>query len=160
MNPALWAALGGVAALLLVLLGAGLATALNGRRVRAREEALLATSRADVDALRAQVERLSVELSASRAATTPDPAEYVITSAGGASRDDLPQVSERAVLSVTLGEPLVKLAAFGHGLRRALSAESRNRIAFEMRREVKRSRKARRRAARRTAGTPAEESAA
>jgi hypothetical protein len=71
-------------------------------------------------------------------------------------------VSERAVLSVTLGEPLVKLAAFGYGLRRALSAESRNRITFEMHREVKRARKERRRAARRArvAPAPAEESAA
>jgi len=39
------------------------------------------------------------------------------------------------------------------GVRRALSPESRNRIAFEMRREVKRARKERRRAARRPAGT-------
>lgn len=55
--------------------------------------------------------------------------------------------------SVTLGEPLLKAVAFGYGVRRALSPESRNRIAFEMRREVKRARKERRRAARRPAGT-------
>jgi hypothetical protein len=48
------------------------------------------------------------------------------------------------VLSATLGEPLVKAAAFGHGVRRALSAESRNRIWFEMRREVRASRRRRR----------------
>jgi hypothetical protein len=63
-------------------------------------------------------------------------------------------VSSRAVLSVTVGEPLVRLVAFGYGVRRALSAENRNRIAFEMRREVRRARKDRRRelkAARRSA---------
>jgi hypothetical protein len=37
----------------------------------------------------------------------------------------------------------VKVAAFGHGLRRALSPESRNRIGFEMRREVRAARKRR-----------------
>jgi len=160
MNPALWAALGGAVALLLVLLGAALATLVVSRRARAREQAALATARADVDTLLARVDELSAELAASR---TPAPAEdgYLITTAGGpVDRSHLPQVPERAVLSVTVGEPLVKLAAFGYGLRRALSAESRNRIAFEMRREAKRARKARRRAARRTRVTAPEESAA
>jgi hypothetical protein len=35
--------------------------------------------------------------------------------------------------------------SFGYGVRRALSAENRNRIRFEMRREVKASRRRRRR---------------
>ena len=52
---------------------------------------------------------------------------------------------DRVVLSATLGEPLVRAVALGHGVRRALSAESRNRIRFEMRREVRRARKQRRR---------------
>jgi hypothetical protein len=165
MNPALWAALGATAALLLVLLGAGLALVIGGRRVRARERAALATARADVEALSARLEDLSAELAASRGAAvlTPPQAEYVITTAGdrSAEAEDLPQVPDRAVLSVTLGEPLVKLAAFGYGVRKALSGETRNRIAFEMRREVKRARKERRRAARRTrlTQTRAEEAA-
>ncbi len=161
MNPALWAALGGAAALLLVLLGGALALLLVSRRARAREHAALATATADVEALRARVEELSAELAGPRA-PAPSQTEYLITTAGGdgADRRNLPQVPERAVLSVTLGEPLVKLAAFGYGLRRVLSAESRNRITFEMRREVKRARKARRRAARRTRPAGAEESAA
>lgn len=150
MNPALWAALGAAAALLLVVVGIVLALLLGGRRAADREEA----ARADVDALRDELERLSAELAASRAAApaVPPQTEFVITNVGQTGRDAserLPQVPERAVLSVTVGEPLVKLAAFGFGLRRALSAESRNRIAFEMRREVKRARKERRRAARR-----------
>jgi hypothetical protein len=37
------------------------------------------------------------------------------------------------------------MVAFGHGVARALSPESRNRIWFEMRREVRRARKQRRR---------------
>ena len=52
---------------------------------------------------------------------------------------------DRVVLSATVGEPLVKVVSFGHGLRRALSPESRNRIWFEVRREVRRARKQRRR---------------
>ena len=165
MNSALWAALGGAAALLLVLVGIVVALLLGGRRAGAREQAALASARADVEALRAEVERLSGELVASRgdASVVPARSEFVITSVGDRSdATRLPQVPERAVLSVTLGEPLVKLAAFGYGLRRALSAESRNRITFEMRREVKRARKERRRAARRArvAPAPAEESAA
>jgi hypothetical protein len=90
------------------------------------------------------------------AAVVPPQTEYVITTAGDPVADarGLQAVPERAVLSVTLGEPLVKLAAFGYGVRRALSAESRNRIAFEMRREVKRARKERRRAARRARVAP------
>ncbi len=153
MNPALWAALGATGALLLVLVGVALAVLLSGRRARAHERDALASAQADVEALRAQVEELSSALAASRGAAdvvTPQ-VEYVITTAGEQSGEpaDLPKVSDRAVLSVTLGEPLVKVAAFGYGVRRALSAESRNRIAFEMRREVKRARKERRRAARR-----------
>jgi hypothetical protein len=153
MNPALWAALGGTAALFLVLVGVVLALVLGGRRARTREREALVSARADVEALRAQVEELSSTLATSQgaAAVVPPSVEYVITTAGDDAdqRRDLPQVPDRAVLSVTLGEPLVKLAAFGYGLRKALSAESRNRIAFEIRRETKRTRKERRRAARR-----------
>ena len=50
-------------------------------------------------------------------------------------------------------ETVVQTASLLHGLRRALSPETRNRIWFEMRREVKRSRKQRRAELR--AGTPA-----
>ena len=47
--------------------------------------------------------------------------------------------------TVAVGESLVRVLSLGYGVRRALSAENRNRIAFEVRREVKRSRKQRRR---------------
>jgi len=164
MNPALWAALGATAALLLVLVGVALALVLSGRRAQAREQAAAASARADMEALRAQVEELSSELAVARGAAdgVPPQTEYVITTAGEPVADTggLPTVPDRAVLSVTLGEPLVKLAAFGYGVRRALSAETRNRISFEMRREIKRARKERRRAARRARVTPVSEDAA
>ncbi len=167
MNPALWAALGGAAALLLVLTGIMVALLLRGRRAEAREQAALASARADVEELRARLEELSSQLAASQeeASAVPPKDEYLITTVGARSDEpsgELSQVPDRAVLSVTLGEPLVKVAAFGFGLRRALSAESRNRIAFEMRREVKRARKERRRVARRArvSSARAEETAA
>ena len=69
-------------------------------------------------------------------------ADQVITDAGVSQPE---QVPDRAVVSATLGAPLVRAAATVHGLRRALSAESRNRIRFEMRREVRRARKQRKR---------------
>lgn len=152
MDPALWAALGGLAALLLVLLGAGLGVLLAARRHTQEGRAALHEARTELEDLRAQVEQLSTELAGARgAAVLPRETEYLITTAAGApAADPAEELSGRAVLSVTLAEPLVKAAAFGYGLRRAASAESRNRIAFAMRREVKRARKERRRAARRT----------
>jgi hypothetical protein len=53
--------------------------------------------------------------------------------------------SGREFATVALGESLVRVLALGHGVRRAMSAENRNRIAFEMQREVKRARRQRRR---------------
>jgi hypothetical protein len=164
MNPALWAALGAGVALLLLLAGAALVATLSTRRSRSREDAL-AAALAELDVLRERVQHLDTELSASRdlASAVPETTDYVITTAGAQPAErDLAQVSERAVLSVTVGEPLVKVAAFAHGLRKALSPETRNRIAFEMRREVKRARKERRKAARRArvAPAPVEEEAA
>lgn len=139
------AAVGGAAvALLLVAL-------VNVRRrrnsSRADLEAMLAAAQREADLLRARLEDLTADPS-----TSAEPA-YVITDAGRrrdelAVTEDQVAVPDRLVLSATMGEPLVKVAAFGHGLRRALSPESRNRIWFEMRREVRSSRKRRRRAVR------------
>lgn len=165
MDPALWAVLGGVAVALFVVLVVVLSVAVF-RRLDRRRAADLAAAREDVEALRGRLDELTDELHRVRA-TTPavqGGTEFVITTAGdlepvtpGPRR---PQVPEGAVLSVTLGEPLVKLAAWSYGVRRALSPESRNRIAFQMRREVKRVRKERRRAARRTRVAAAQEESA
>ncbi|MEO5653548.1 MAG: hypothetical protein ABIN79_00180 [Marmoricola sp.] len=114
-------------------------------RGRSRRELLVA--QAETAELRERLEDLSARLESQAAtmATTmvrvDDPA-YVITDAGAALE---PNVQDRVVLTATVGEPLVKAVAFGHGLRRALSAESRNKIWFEMGREVRRARKQRRR---------------
>jgi hypothetical protein len=152
MYFALLVALGGIAALLLILVVVLLVAVMSARR---RLEGELDTAQAEVAALRTRLEELSSRPDTSSAAVGPSlPTEYLITDAGistgprtaGDSTTGPGATSgDRVVLSATLGEPLLKILAFGHGVRRALSAENRNRIAFEMRREVKRSRKQRRR---------------
>ena len=124
--------------LLVVMLGALLRSRAESRRELASANAETAELRRRLDALAEQIER-GAEVDRARAAD----AAYVITDAGEPRPE--PNVPDRVVLSATVGEPLVKVVSFGHGLRRALSAESRNRIWFEMRREVRRARKQRRR---------------
>jgi cell division protein FtsL len=121
-----------------VLLVVSLRSRAHARRELAAAAAETAELRQRLDTLAAQLEQ-STAIEAGRAAE----AAYVITDAG-APRPE-PTVPDRIVLSATVGEPLVKAVSFGHGVRRALSAESRNRIWFEMRREVRRARKQRRR---------------
>ncbi len=129
------------AAVVLVLLVCVLAVVLRSRAESRRE---LAAAQAETADLRARLDRLSekLERQSSTMIRVDDPA-YVITDAGGPPRE--PNVPDRVVLTATVGEPLVKAVAFGHGVARALSAESRNRIWFEVRREVRRARKQRRR---------------
>ena len=71
--------------------------------------------------------------------------EYVITRLG--SPDDVDASLEhpdaRLFADLVLRESVVKAASFAHGVRRGLSPENRNRIWFEMRREVRRARKQR-----------------
>ncbi len=150
MNPALVVTL--AAAVVVVAAVVAVVVSSSGRR---RLQAQLDAARADVDALRSTVADL---------AATPPPAaepepEFVITSlpAGSVPRPDQPgtdvavpaaataPVSAGQFASVALGESLVRVVSLGHGVRRALSAENRNRIRFEVRREVKRSRRQRRR---------------
>jgi hypothetical protein len=107
---------------------------------RRRYAEQLVAQRAEIEQLRAD----RVMETATMPRETATVAEFLITDAGTA-RDDFAPVDDRLVLSATLGEPLVRAAAFGHGLRRALSPRSLNRIRFEMRREVRRSRRQRRR---------------
>jgi hypothetical protein len=77
-------------------------------------------------------------------------AEFVITHLGEARDEDevestpAPTLPAGQFADVLLREGVIKGAGLVHGLRRALSPENRNRIRFEMRREVKRSRKQRR----------------
>lgn len=142
----------GVATVLLALLCLVLGILAGGLTSRRRTQRLLAGSRADVEELQLRLDEMEQHIAAVRttaAGSAVPPLEYVITTAGDSTTNVATPVHGRAVLSVTLGEPLLRVVAFGYGVRRALSAESRNRIAFEMRREVKRARKERRRSLRR-----------
>lgn len=147
------AASGGAVATLLVV---GLVLLLRRRnRTRADLEAMLEAAHRESDDLRARLDELTALLTLApdgrTAERATEPATYLITDAGNPGMvpqrepvEDPIDVPDRLVLTATVGVPLVKAAALGHGLRRALSAESRNRIWFEMRREVRASRKRRR----------------
>jgi hypothetical protein len=79
-----------------------------------------------------------------------DPAEpapeYVITRVGEPEPEPrpVPTVPGPVFADLLLKETVVQTASLFQGLRRALSPETRNRIRFHMRQEVKRSRKQRR----------------
>ncbi|RNL64124.1 hypothetical protein EFK50_06170 [Nocardioides marmoriginsengisoli] len=144
MSEILSALGGAVSALLVVAL---ISVARRRSRGRADLEAMLDAAHRESDDLRAQLDDLVAPGSVAPRSAPASPT-YVITDAGSGpvepAEEPVP-VPDRLVLSATLGAPLVKAAAFTHGLRRAFSAESRNRIWFEMRREVRSSRKRRRR---------------
>jgi hypothetical protein len=133
--------IGCIAAVLLVLAGL-LALVLRSRAESRRQ---LAAALAETAALSRRLDELSEQLEQAVESDRARAEElaYVITDAGEPRPE--PNVPDRLVLSATVGEPLVKVVSFGHGVRRALSPESRNRIWFEMRREVRRARKQRRR---------------
>jgi hypothetical protein len=146
---------GAAVVVVLLVLGVLLAVAFSGRR-RVRRD--LAASREELEALRQRVEELSA--AAQTVPVAVPPAGFLITSIDAADPGALEPsavvpLSTGEFLSVALGESLVKIASFGYGVRRALSAENRNRIAFEMRREVKRSRRQRRLDVKQARRTPA-----
>ena len=146
-------------AVVIVVALAGLAAAAwrlsaAAKQARSHTEALLAAAAQDAEALRQQLASIEEELRtkqevAVRKERTPvavvDDREYVITDLG---QDRGPRVPARVVpapmfADILLRESVIKTAALAAGLRRALSPEVRNRIRFEMKREVKRSRKER-----------------
>lgn len=132
------------AAAVLILLAGVLVLVLRTRSSRRELATALLAAQAETAELHSRLDAITEQLErqSSMMIRVDDPA-FVITDAGAAPIE--PNVSDRVVLSAAVGEPLVKVVAFGHGVRRALSAESRNRIWFEMRREVRRARKQRRR---------------
>jgi hypothetical protein len=72
-------------------------------------------------------------------------AEFVITGLGDQEAvEPAPTVEARLFGDLVLKEAVVQAASLAHGVRRALSPENRNRIRFEIKREVKRSRRQRR----------------
>jgi len=113
------------------------------RRSRIRAARDLAAAQAETALLRERIEVLEQRLEQTSATLVETRDSYLITDAGLEKPE--PNVPDRVVLSAAFGEPLVKVVSFGHGVARALSPESRNRIWFEMRREVRRARKQRRR---------------
>lgn len=73
-------------------------------------------------------------------------AEFLITTAGDRQEAEPSEpISTRLVLGAGVGESMLKVAAFGSGVRRAMAGETRNRIRYAMKREVRRARKTRRR---------------
>lgn len=128
------------------------------RRVREETDEVLASTARDADELRVQLGDLDEALKRQAAlsvaaANLPDRVpvavvddrEYLITDL---HRNRGPQVPARVVpapmfADILLRESVIKTAALASGLRRALSPEVRNRIRFEMKREIKRSRKGR-----------------
>jgi len=140
----------GAGAAVMLLLVTVVLVATRPRRSHADLEAMLVAAQREADDLRHRLDELTEPGAVPvRDDGAPEPAPFVITHVGEDPGDADPAIEalavpDRLVLSATLGEPLVKVAAFSHGLRRALSAESRNRIWFEMRREVRASRRRRR----------------
>ena len=127
--------------LALVALGLGIALL----RARSRTDHELAASRAETASLRAQLEELERRVAPPQPRATAA-AEYVITNLGDpepAAAEPAPQVGGALFAYLVLRETVVKAASLAHGVRRALDPETRNRIRFEMRREVRRARKQR-----------------
>ena len=126
-----------VTGVLAVLVGV---LALRVRRLDAQVARLLASSDAKV---------LPDERSDSTFASLdeqPPAPEYVITRVGEPEPEPqpVPTVPGPVFADLLLKETVVQTASLFQGLRRALSPETRNRIRFHMRQEVKRSRKQRR----------------
>ncbi|MEO5853759.1 MAG: hypothetical protein ABIQ15_14715 [Nocardioides sp.] len=138
----------------------GLALALVIRtvvRLRARTADELATAHADAARLGRRLDELEHRLEGPE--PRPSAPDYVITemsTTGPAGRrrvEGRPAAPEHRIegsvegslfADLLLRESVVRGASFVHGVRRALAPETRHRIRFEMRQEVKRSRKQRR----------------
>ena len=166
-EPTRWAVLvAGAVGLVLVALVVALAAALvRSRRATAAAVGVVGAHAADLQRRVDELERRLAGTGTGRAgAGRASGPEFVITDLGGLrhpSADD-PAVPDAAVAPQRIGgalfadlvlrESVVKAASLAHGVRRALEPETRNRIRFEMRRELKRARRERRaevRAARR-----------
>lgn len=129
----------GAALLLVVLVVLALLILLVTVRDRRRVAAELAQTRAEAAELRAKVD----ELAQQSIVSDRPPAEFVITDIDRRDRVPAERIEGRLFADIVLRETVVKVAAAVGGVRRALSPEVRNRVRFEMKREVKRARKER-----------------
>lgn len=143
-----WMLPAGAAALALLALAQGVALL----RARSRTDRALQAARAETATLRAQLDDIERRLGRPTARTAAD-TEFVITHLGededAAAPGEPARIETALFADLVLRETVVKAAALAHGVRRALDPETRNRIRFEMRREVRRARKQRRADARR-----------
>jgi hypothetical protein len=120
---------------------------------RDEAQSMLADAAGSAEQLRDQLtvieEQLRVETEVARLGNRAPVAvdhEFRITDMGRSERPLLPAVPglpAPVFIDTVLRESLVKTASLAAGLRHALAPEVRNRIRFEMKREVKRSRKQR-----------------
>ncbi|MDX6299239.1 MAG: hypothetical protein QOF53_453 [Nocardioidaceae bacterium] len=135
------------AVLLALGLAAALAVAVAGRR---RLEDELQAVRADLRDLRKRLDTL-VEPVETGPRPLVDPVEtrpateYLITTLPTEGPEEATPISSGQFVSVAVGESMVRIVSLAYGVGRALSPQQRNRIRFEMGREVKRSRRQRRR---------------
>jgi hypothetical protein len=137
-----WVLAGGAFALAMVV------SVLLAVRAAARSNRELAAARAQARAL---ADRLAVvEESLARGQTeSRDSQSYVITHVGDHEPDDpvppvVGRIDGKLFADIVARESAIKAVGLAHGLRRALAPEVRNRIRFEMKREVLRARKQRR----------------
>lgn len=139
--------LGGLGALALLCLL--LAVTLLHTRSRTRRE--LDSARAESASLRSQIAEIERSLAAPARRTPRVEDQYTITHLGeSATGPDTHQMGapvpvDRALFAdLVLRETVVRAASLAHGVRRALAPETRNRVRFEVKREVRRARKQRR----------------
>lgn len=130
---------------LLVLLCASLLVALLRTRAGARHE--VGAARAETAELRHQIEQIERVLSGPPRPVRPRvEQEYTITGLGALENVDqpAPPIDRALFADLVLRESVVKAASLAHGVRRALAPQTRNRIRFEVKREIRRARKQRR----------------
>ena len=142
-----WTGAAAVLGLLVLAVLVALSLALLALRRARRAESSLAALSVRVGALE------SLAVAAPRPVVDEEPVgTYVITgmqSAGAPTQDTAAvpvaqPIDGRLFADIVARESVVKAASWTHGLRRALSAESRNRIRFEVRRETRRAGRERR----------------
>ncbi len=140
-----------VAVLLVVVVLGGWLLWRGQRAAEGRAAHALATARSEAEELRGRLDALTATLEAAEQQGRAEAAEpeWVITSIDQPEPTTPTRIEGRLFADIVLRETVVKAAALGHGVRRALTPETRNRIRFEMRQESKRLRKERQVTARR-----------
>ena len=142
-----WTVVGALA----VLLGLVAYLLLLVARSRRHAAEQLSAAQLESAALRERMDALERRLTAPLApvaARAVEDRDYVITRVGSQDDQDdrlpAPRVDGPLFADLVLRESVVQAASLAAGLRRALAPETRNRIRFAMKREVKRARKQRR----------------